>query len=522
MVVNFRINRLLHDGIVSLLEPIQRFSPPYGVPILNSHRTSSYPTRISSFNCTGRVTLGPNPPEPLSVHLGYCEYATVVPSPCHDHKRDVAIACLEPMKLGNFNAPPPVTFAPVSCPNNSSEVRLTHGGEKSGRLEVKHLKSGIWGTVCADGFGTNEAKAVCRMLCSSSDDLAYAHAVINVFGGMSREEVLGAETGEEELPIHLARIACPVSAQSLNDCALGDGWGSTQGCTHALDVGVICGPEAPLTPLRMQSNLTCDGETARVQFRREQLGEVGPMTVHLNRSLPEGCFFNFTTPVDLDGFVEVAFPMDKCGGTYERSNSTTLAVHLSLVVNATRGLLQSGVRSGEGGGTEVFVLPLTCLVDRSDSVRSAVRAVATSRLQPLVATRPTPPVRLTFFADRLFQRRVSDNINILPHRRVFALISLAQPERNSKLILRNCWLSSNETTSETSIPVIANGCPVNPEIHLHPISRNAVGFSFETAYLRRKSQPLNGGSLLQLFVVCQTRLCQIYETDPKCIQNYCS
>ncbi|KAL5965430.1 hypothetical protein TSMEX_006840 [Taenia solium] len=423
------------------------------------------------------------------------------------------------MKVKTFNAPPPVTFAPVTCPNNSSEVRLTRGGKKSGRLEVRHPKSGIWGTVCADGFGTNEAKAVCRMLCSSSDDLAYAHAVINIFGEKRMEELKGAGSREEEMPIHLARIVCPISAQSLNDCTLGDGWGSTQGCTHALDVGVICGPEAPLTPLRMpvESNLSCEGETARVRFRRDQLGVVGPMTVHLNRSRPEGCFFNFTSPADLEDIVEVVFPMDKCGGTYERSNSTTLAVNLSLVVNAT------GAKSRKGGETEVFVLPLTCLVDRTDSVLSAVRAVATSRLQPLVATRPTPPTRLTFFADRLFQRRVSDSINILPHRRVFAQIALVQPEQNSKLILRNCWLSSNGTTTrETSIPVIANGCSVNPDIHLHPISRNAVGFSFETAYFRRTSQTVNGGSLLQLFVVCQTRLCQIYETDPECIQNYCA
>lgn len=86
-----------------------------------------------------------------------------------------------------------------------------------------------------------------------SDDLAYAHAVINSFGEKRREELEGAGSGEEEMPIHLARIVCPVGAQSLNDCTLGDGWGSTQGCTHALDVGVICGPETPLTPLRMRT-----------------------------------------------------------------------------------------------------------------------------------------------------------------------------------------------------------------------------------------------------------------------------
>ncbi|VDM32774.1 unnamed protein product [Hydatigera taeniaeformis] len=502
---------------------LKRSSPPYGVPILNSHKASLFPTRLSNFNCSGRVTLGPNPPESTSVHLGYCAHTTTLPSPCRNHRRDVAIACLEPMRLDTFSTLPPATFAPVTCPYNSSEVRLTHGGRKSGRLEVKHPESGVWGTVCADGFGTNEAKAVCRMLCSSSDDLAYAHAVINAFGEKGMTKLNGGHSKKEkEMPIHLARVACPVNAQSLNDCSLGDGWGSTQGCTHALDVGVICGPEEPLTPPRMpvESNLTCEGGTARVRFKREQLGEVSPMTVHLNGSPPEGCYFNFTTIPDLEGIVEVSFPMDKCGGTYERSTSTTLAVHLSLLVNASREPSLSSLK--KEGEVEVFVLPITCLVNRSDSVRSAVRAVAISQLRPLVATRPTPPTRLAFFADKHFQRRVSDNINILPHRRVFAQISLTQPEQNSKLILRNCWLSSSETISNTSIPIIANGCLVNSDIHWHPISRNAVGFSFETAYFRRASQRVNGGSILQLFVVCQTRLCQINETDPECMQNKCA
>lgn len=44
------------------------------------------------------------------------------------------------------------------------------------------------------------------------------------------------------MPIHLARVSCPVGAQSLNDCHLGDGWRSAAGCSHALDVGIVCGP----------------------------------------------------------------------------------------------------------------------------------------------------------------------------------------------------------------------------------------------------------------------------------------
>lgn len=82
-------------------------------------------------------------------------------------------------------------------------------------------------------------------ICNYSDDLAYAHAVINTFR---------VENGTEILPIHLARVSCPAGAQSLNDCRLGDGWGAVRGCSHALDVGVFCGPDPSLTSTRMRKS----------------------------------------------------------------------------------------------------------------------------------------------------------------------------------------------------------------------------------------------------------------------------
>ncbi|XP_053375582.1 CD5 antigen-like [Mercenaria mercenaria] len=47
----------------------------------------------------------------------------------------------------------------IDCP----AVRLVNGANKyEGRVEVNH--KGEWGTVCNDGFGTEEARVVCRML----------------------------------------------------------------------------------------------------------------------------------------------------------------------------------------------------------------------------------------------------------------------------------------------------------------------------------------------------------------------
>ena len=46
---------------------------------------------------------------------------------------------------------------------DGDQARLVGGTSPSnGRLEVFH--NGMWGTVCDDGFGTEEAKVACRML----------------------------------------------------------------------------------------------------------------------------------------------------------------------------------------------------------------------------------------------------------------------------------------------------------------------------------------------------------------------
>uniref|UniRef100_A0AAZ1X9F5 SRCR domain-containing protein n=1 Tax=Oreochromis aureus TaxID=47969 RepID=A0AAZ1X9F5_OREAU len=87
----------------------------------------------------------------------------------------------------------------------------------SGRVEVYH--NNIWGTVCDDGWGLNDAQVVCRQLNCGSALQALQMAYF------------GPGTGQ----IWLDDVVCSGSESSLTDCV-------THNCGHNNNAGVICVP----------------------------------------------------------------------------------------------------------------------------------------------------------------------------------------------------------------------------------------------------------------------------------------
>ncbi|NXL45203.1 MARCO protein, partial [Podilymbus podiceps] len=95
-------------------------------------------------------------------------------------------------------------------------VRIAEGGRR-GRVEIFH--QGSWGTICDDGWGTQDATVVCRML-------GYNRAV-SAFTAT-------AGTGQ----IWLDDVNCSGNERSILDCPKPD-WG-VNNCSHSEDAGVEC------------------------------------------------------------------------------------------------------------------------------------------------------------------------------------------------------------------------------------------------------------------------------------------
>ncbi|XP_029416571.1 putative DMBT1-like protein [Nannospalax galili] len=119
--------------------------------------------------------------------------------------------------------------AGVICSGYWPELRLVGGSSRcSGRVEVLH--QGVWGTVCDDLWGPNEAEVVCRQLeCGQA---------ISSPG----EAYFGPGSGD----IFLDNLQCSGVEQYLGQCPH-SGW-SEHNCGHHEDAGVICSDSEDPSP----------------------------------------------------------------------------------------------------------------------------------------------------------------------------------------------------------------------------------------------------------------------------------
>ncbi|XP_025406310.1 uncharacterized protein LOC112680434 isoform X2 [Sipha flava] len=113
--------------------------------------------------------------------------------------------------------------SPEQC-NSPLEIRLVGGNERragmEGRVEVRQF--GVWGTVCDDDFGINEALVICNNLGFKGN------------AEFKKEAAFGPGKGQ----IWLDQLRCAGNETSLEHCIHAK-WGQ-HNCKHDEDVSVIC------------------------------------------------------------------------------------------------------------------------------------------------------------------------------------------------------------------------------------------------------------------------------------------
>ncbi|XP_063951925.1 scavenger receptor cysteine-rich domain-containing protein SCART1-like [Lytechinus pictus] len=118
-----------------------------------------------------------------------------------------------------------VFFITVVRSDEEGAIRLMDGAS-SGRLEIFHFDEpgahGVWGSICKDGWGYDEARVACRQL-----GFPFVTTSFKI-------PLYGPGNG----PIHLSKVKCSGVEQTLLSCPQLR-W-DENGCNHTDVVGVEC------------------------------------------------------------------------------------------------------------------------------------------------------------------------------------------------------------------------------------------------------------------------------------------
>ncbi|XP_071446908.1 uncharacterized protein [Hetaerina americana] len=165
---------------------------------------------------------------------------------------------------------------PVQC-QSEVMVRLAGGPSNlAGRVEVRY--NGVWGTVCDDDFGVQDAQVICRSL-----GLGWGSGVLAL-----KEAHYGPGKG----PIWLDELHCSGQEEKIIDCPRFP-WGKNN-CGHKEDASVKC------TPPGDEGNIITAARSTLSPWRTMKESRPSPMSA--SDILPSGCSLQVNTSEWLRAF----------------------------------------------------------------------------------------------------------------------------------------------------------------------------------------------------------------------------
>ncbi|XP_064649689.1 deleted in malignant brain tumors 1 protein-like [Lineus longissimus] len=401
--------------------------------------------------------------------------ASLCPS---DHSSDMLLLCKgsKPGVITTTKKPDMATLPPVTCDTANTVIKLEGGTSTEGRVMIKYNTQ--WGAICDDGWGLNDAKVVCNMLCQTSSQ---AMALIGQYtSGVNR--------------IWLTNLQCNGSEKSITDCPH-PGWGN-HNCKMTEAAAVRCSAPTEAPPEYPQPTIKCSISSMVASFSIKNFPTVKPVNIRLLSPMA-GCGFTSKWHDATETSIDVTVPLNNCG-TVMKTNDTDV-VYSNTLVQEVPDVGQVVSRIQE------YRVPIGCVTPRTVTVPP-------KPIEPFVIEVPPVFGGLTLKFNLTFDKNgkslvngqvaLGDDFNVQ--------LDLETDDKNLKMVVTGCYAQAGQTAAVHQL--ITNKCPKDNTVVFQPI--NATSFSFNMKAFQFLNYPNE-----QIYYHCTAHVCAADSKTSQCDQT---
>lgn len=416
--------------------------------------------------------------------------STSVPPACNNRSRDVAVICTGTLTTASVLVttvtPNLATVAPTNCSGSVTNLRLEPGPEE-GLAVIKNgsvATATNFGTICALGFGINEATTICRMLCQN--------ATTNAIGITGKYMATSAT-----YPVMISGLTCPAGATSTNGCTH-NGWGVVApGCNSTTAVTVRCTPIVLTPPATPRASVICRDYNAFVFLPSTDVANASLLSLY---GAYNAATCNFTKGEN-SSTVWALIPYIGCN-TVQTFNDTHVIYTSYLYKNVTP---VDGVYKDTP-----YVIPVICAIPKVGAVSAAVAPDIRTVTPISGGDTYTTEVRLfqTYSAGS-FNSEITAGQKLIVGTKIYARVLLTSP-LPQLLSVRSCRASDKTDGTGSNYYIVENKC-ASTDNSIFRVDSKTIGINFVVI-------SFTGTPSTQVYVICDVITCTTDDASPRCQQ----
>ncbi|XP_063422569.1 deleted in malignant brain tumors 1 protein-like [Mytilus trossulus] len=400
------------------------------------------------------------------------------------HSDDVGVIC-NVTSISTTSVP--ITVQPSNCTPNNLDIRLVGPANLIGVGYVEVLRNGVWGSICDDLWGKQDARVVCQMLCYDPNnaqagapiDIDYAKAQVSTTYHLDDVECTGTETNINQ---------CPQSGTNHNCDAVQQEYAS-----------VTC---VPLVNTRLTApipELICTDGNFNIQFSRIQDPhlEVRHLTIYHPYNGP--CNIAKQTSTNI---ITVTIPYKDCG-TEVILNATEIIYLNTIKYDYTLVQTVSGVQIVR---VNTYKVEVCCIFPRDLEINRGFTPL------PESVKKKAPgnfSIIMKLYNDS-FITSLNQPVELILGEWLNVALKLEDTEGHPdlKLIVPDCKAApSDQPNDPTYFTLFSQKCAVDPTLGFFPLNSTTFGFRYQTFKFYQYAN---------IYIHCNAWVCLTTEKNQDC------